>query len=117
MEAQYFSVKALSIEDARLPITTTMDYSGLGFLDLSQQDEERQLKEGSALEVPLWLAKLLDSKDMANVEYPKHFNERFREHLEAGPASVNLREQTPHYFAVGEQLARYAHYIHAYLPF
>ena len=58
------------------------------------------------IEVPLWLAGLLQGKNAAQVQNPKHFKRMFIEHLEAGPASVNLREQSPHYFAVGDALAR-----------
>jgi hypothetical protein len=54
----------------------------------------------------LWLAQVLHSKRAATIDLPKQYQERFRQRLEAGPSAVNLREQSPHYFAVGESLAR-----------
>lgn len=59
----------------------------------------------SQVEIPLWLGADLHKKKMMHVELPKHYQQRFREHLEAGPASINLRELSSHYFAVGEKLA------------
>jgi len=57
------------------------------------------------IEVPLWLAAVLQSKGAASVDFPKQYKERFQDRLESGPAAVNLREQSPHYFSVGESLA------------
>jgi hypothetical protein len=55
------------------------------------------------VEVPLWLAQRL--KNSLYIGQHKHYNERFREDLQAGPLAKNLRERSPHYFSVGEALA------------
>lgn len=76
--------------------------------------------------MPLWLATLLVKKGYVHMDMPKMFNKRSREHLDAGAASVNLREKSPQYFTVGIELARFKitnitlnvcfiHVIHAYI--
>jgi hypothetical protein len=59
------------------------------------------------VELPLWLASLLQKRNYVTIDMPKMFNKRSREQLDAGAASVNLREKSPHYFTVGIELARY----------
>jgi len=103
--APYFSVSALSVDDERVPCTTALEFASLGFLDLASQSQD--LPAGSRVELPLWLATLLNSKQVdIEVNLPKHYRQGFRDHLESGPAAVNLREQSPHFFAVGNSLAR-----------
>lgn len=104
MEARYFSISALSVEEERVPCVSKIEFAGLGYLDPATHGED--LPEETRVEAPLWLAKLLDSKAAVETDYPKHYKDNFRDHLEAGPAAVNLREQTPHYFAAGDALAR-----------
>ena len=104
MDAKYFSVSSLLVEEERMPCVSTIEFAGLGYLDPTTLGED--LPEETRLETPLWLAKLLASKSAVNIDYPKHYKESFCEHLEAGPAAVNLREQSPHYFTAGQALAR-----------
>jgi hypothetical protein len=104
MEARYFSISALSVEEERVPCVSKMEFAGLGYLDPATHGED--LPEKTRVEAPLWLAKLLASKAAVETEYPQHYKEKFRDHLEAGPAAVNLRDQSPHYFTAGDALAR-----------
>jgi hypothetical protein len=104
MDAKYFSVSSLLVEEERMPCISTIEFAGLGYLDPATKGED--LPEETRVEAPLWLAALLASKSAVEIDYPKHYKEKFRDHLEAGPAAVNLREQSPHYFTAGETLAR-----------
>jgi GINS complex subunit 3 len=94
----------LSVEEERVPCQTNIDFAGLGHLDSTSTHED--LAKWSKIEVPLWLAELLAKKGHASVDMPKHYSERFRAHLQAGPVATNLREHSPNFFAVGESLAR-----------
>jgi hypothetical protein len=134
MNARHFDIRVLSVEDERMPCETTLEFAGLGHLDPTSTHEDLpesakvrpstlvvvvvvifsrlsslppSLPRAPAqIEVPLWLAEMLAKKRHVEVGVPRHYSERFREHLQAGPSATNLREKSPHYFAVGESLAR-----------
>jgi hypothetical protein len=102
----YFSTTSLSTEDERVPCTTTLTFADLGFLDPSSSADDEDLPLNSTIEAPLWFARFLKQKEFARIKFPRHFREAFLETLDAGPAAINLREQSPHYFAVGDALSR-----------
>lgn len=104
MGDDYFSIDAIAAEDERVPLVAKLDVPRLGFLDPANSHED--LPNGSKIELPLWLGETLHTKKMFDVNLPKHYNARFQEHLEAGPASTNLREHCSNYFTVGEVLSR-----------
>lgn len=99
----YFDVGPLTVDDERVPCVCLLDFAGLGFLDPCAHSED--LASGSRVDLPLWLARLLQQKGYVGVEFPKHFGDGFREHLDAGPASVNLRQMSTSYFDVGVSLS------------
>ena len=64
-------------EEERLPCTFKSDAVSLGHLDTSTQSTERDdLKEGTRVELPLWIAQPLSLKRMVDVSNPKHYGER-----------------------------------------
>mmetsp|Transcript_46298 Transcript_46298/g.93458 ORF Transcript_46298/g.93458 Transcript_46298/m.93458 type:complete len:193 (+) Transcript_46298:19-597(+) len=103
MQAEYFSVDTLSLDDERVPCVTELEFAGLGHFAPGAHTED--LENETKVELPLWLATVLQAKKAVSVDFPKQYKERFRDRLESGPAAVNLREQSPYYFAVGELLA------------
>lgn len=52
------------------------------------------------MELPLWLARALEAKNMVRLEYPKHYAARFREDLLAGPEAVDIRDRSNFFYEV-----------------
>lgn len=61
---------------------------------------DEDLPEGSRVELPLWLARALEAKNMVRLEYPKHYAARFREDLLAGPEAVDIRDRSNFFYEV-----------------
>jgi GINS complex subunit 3 len=94
----YYDIDSILCEEERLPTTFATDAIGLGFLDPSSCEED--LKQDTKIELPLWLAKSLDAKNMVHLEKPKYFGTKFMLHLSADPSVVNIREKSPFFFKV-----------------
>lgn len=103
MDLGYFCAEAILAEEDRVPVVFRSKAANLGFLDPGCQDED--LPEGSRVEVPLWLARALEAKNMVRLELPKHFAARFREDLLAGPEAVNLRDRSLFFYEAREDHA------------
>lgn len=56
--------------------------------DYTREDDERILRAGTALELPLWLAAYLAEKVKASIEPPRSYSVRFRTALIADPSAV-----------------------------
>jgi GINS complex subunit 3 len=66
-----------------------------------------QIKQGTKLELPLWLAEMLavsqsqSGASTVNLEFPKALSSRVQNALKADPKSVDLRQQAQHFYALG----------------
>ncbi|KOC64296.1 DNA replication complex GINS protein PSF3 [Habropoda laboriosa] len=75
----YFSVNDILCTEERISCTIEVELLGLGFLDTSSQTED--IKVGSKVEFPLWLAESLKSlqNSVVSVDIPKIYKEGYRE--------------------------------------
>lgn len=76
--------------------------TGLGFIDPSSDSPD--IAVACKLELPLWLAKTLKSRNIVSVEVPKGFNETYREILDADASVVDLHNLGPNYYRMGKHL-------------
>lgn len=98
-----------------LPVTFSCDAYNLGFLKPHQEIEEidssddesdlqNDIRQGTRVDIPLWLAKVLFEKNYIEIDLPKHFSKNFLSGLEAAAEEVNLNMHSPYYYTVGKTL-------------
>jgi GINS complex subunit 3 len=71
-----------------------------------------QVKTGSVVDLPLWLAVILAVSNsqnaslspMVTLDFPAALQPRVIHALEADPKSVDLRAQAPHFYALGAKI-------------
>lgn len=100
----YLDIDEILSEEERIPCIFTIDASGLGYLDSTNNFTD--LPAHSKVELPLWLATTLTEKNMVDIELPKHYGSRIREDIMAGASAVPLREYSFYYFEVGWKISR-----------
>ncbi|XP_034190489.1 DNA replication complex GINS protein PSF3 [Osmia lignaria lignaria] len=97
----YFAINDILCTEERLTCTTEVELPRLGFLDCSSQTAN--LKIGSKVEFPLWLA--LSLKNLRNpivsVDIPKIYKEGYREILKADADAVVLSKWNPFFYELG----------------
>lgn len=73
-------------------------------------DHETQIKEGTKLELPLWLAEMLAvSQNQAGtstltLDLPHSLSPRVLNALKADPRTLDLRALAPHFYALGARM-------------
>ncbi|CAG4947559.1 unnamed protein product [Colias eurytheme] len=79
----------------------------MGFLDPSCTDED--LKAGTNLEIPLWLAESLSSRrpPLCNVDLPKVYKETYREIFNADACTVDLHKLSQYFYELGCYIAKH----------
>ena len=67
----------------------------------------QQIKQGTKLELPLWLAEMLavsqthSGAATLHLDLPKALSVRVTNALKADPKSIDLRQQAQHFYALG----------------
>ena len=102
----YFSLTDILAEQERIPVVTNEDLPKLGFLDLSTSSKNGTLMKGTKLELPLWMAKTLKSKNRATLSMPLSFTDRKRQIVQADADAVNLHQLGPNYYESGRHLMK-----------
>lgn len=78
-------------------------------LELSSDDESeketKDIKEGTKIEVPMWLAFELAKRNFVKIEIPKHYSEKFLKKLEIGAEEANIHEHSPYFYQIGFELS------------
>ncbi|CAK9806409.1 DNA replication complex GINS protein PSF3 [Anthophora plagiata] len=97
----YFSVSDILCTEERLSCKIEVELLGLGFLDSSSQTEN--IKVGSKIEFPLWLAESLKSlqNSVVSIDIPKIYTEGYREILEADADAITLSKWNPFFYELG----------------
>uniref|UniRef100_K3W7Q5 Uncharacterized protein n=1 Tax=Globisporangium ultimum (strain ATCC 200006 / CBS 805.95 / DAOM BR144) TaxID=431595 RepID=K3W7Q5_GLOUD len=98
----YFDINDILAGDERLKCTFATDAIDCAYLDPSCVGED--LKQGTAVELPMWLAEPLAGRGDVALEVPHYLTKRFRRMIKAGPSSVNLRDFTAYFYEVGQHL-------------
>lgn len=100
----------------------TRDIHGLGYMrkqesvkgkmdainPLSQESgpQSKDLEEDSKVEIPLWLAKAWNERQIVEIDLPRHYTGKFLTGLKVGGDHVNLSEQSPYYYSNGVECAK-----------
>lgn len=101
---RYLDIDEILSEEERLPCVFLHDAASLGNLDPTADSAD--LLAQTKVELPLWMATVLTTKNMTEIELPKHYGGRIREELMAGATAVNLREYSYYYFEFGLKLSK-----------
>ncbi|XP_012532485.1 DNA replication complex GINS protein PSF3 isoform X2 [Monomorium pharaonis] len=103
----YFSLTDILCTEERISCRIEVTLSRLGFLDLSS--ESKDLKPGTKLELPLWLAQPLNKarESYVNIDIPKTYKDGYREILLADACTVELNKWNPYYYELGMYLRKF----------
>ncbi|KAH0955871.1 hypothetical protein HN011_006391 [Eciton burchellii] len=103
----YFSLTDILCTEERMSCKVEVTLPRLGFLDPSSESED--LKSGTKVELPLWLAQPLNvaKESIVSVDIPKTYKEGYREILLADARTVVLNKWNPYYYEVGMYLKKF----------
>ncbi|KAK2733185.1 DNA replication protein [Myotisia sp. PD_48] len=103
----YYDVDAILTDAQKLSCTFELDIPKLGFLDGNAGED---VKKGMKVELPLWLGEILavgaraGASPPVTLDLPKALSEQVINALKAGPKSVDLRSQAPHFYQLGARV-------------
>ncbi|KAK6344155.1 DNA replication protein [Orbilia brochopaga] len=107
MGSKYYDVDAILTDAQKIPCTFEVDVAGLGYLD---GNDNADMKAGTKLELPIWLAEMLAVSEQLGTEnfihtnLPHALSAPVMNALKANPLSVNLRDLATHFYALGERM-------------
>ncbi|KAI0723463.1 GINS complex, Psf3 component [Earliella scabrosa] len=87
MEDDYYSIESILAENQKIQCTFKTDVLDMGHLDGGKAGD---IKQGSKVQIPLWMAYILIYSDYADFTIPPPFSARVRNALNAEPKSVRL---------------------------
>ncbi|XP_038211345.1 DNA replication complex GINS protein PSF3 [Zerene cesonia] len=105
--SNYLSITDILVSNEKVPCKFLHDLPKMGFLDPSCTEED--LKAGTNLEIPLWLAESLSSRrpPLANVDLPKVYKETYREIFNADACTVDLHKLSQYFYELGCYIAKH----------
>ncbi|CAB3231753.1 unnamed protein product [Arctia plantaginis] len=105
--SNYLSVTDILVTNEKIPCKFLHDLPKMGFLDPSAADND--LKAGTNVEIPLWLAESLYSRrpPLVSVELPKIYKDSYREILNADACTVDMHKLNQHFYELGCYIAKH----------
>ena len=100
--SDYYDIHEILAGEERVNCTFLTDAQECAYLDPSSLEDD--IKAGSEVDLPLWLATSLIRRDDVNVRIPQYFTKRFSRMLKAGPSSVTLSNYCFYMYQVGKEL-------------
>lgn len=104
----YYDLDAILTDAQKVPCTFALDVPHLGYLDAQPN---QPLKAGTQLPLPLWLASMLgtdypslNTPPFVSIGTPECLNSRVLNALKADAKSVDLRAQTPGFYALAARM-------------
>ncbi|KIW02496.1 hypothetical protein, variant 2 [Verruconis gallopava] len=103
----YYDIDAILTDAQKVPCTFDMTIPKLGYLDGNAGGD---IKEGTKLELPLWLAEMLavsqaqSGASTLTLDMPRALSPRVVNALKADPKVIDLRSQAPHFYALGARM-------------
>ncbi|KAG6451174.1 hypothetical protein O3G_MSEX006988 [Manduca sexta] len=103
----YLSIQDILVTNEKVPCKFLHDLPKMGFLDPSATEED--LKAGTHLDIPLWLAESLYSRrpPLISVELPKIYKESYREILGADACTVDMHKLGKYFYEMGCYVAKH----------
>ncbi len=103
----YFSIDDILASQQKVPVQFESTVYRLGFLNPSANEEH--LETGLKMELPFWLAKVLEKRQIVSVALPKEYRRGQREILRADAAVVDLYKLGPYFYSMGMKLLCFDH--------
>ncbi|KAG1096701.1 hypothetical protein G6F42_018318 [Rhizopus arrhizus] len=116
---EYYSIDSILAEQQKIPCITLHDYSKEANLNGDNSEVRmstlpavpcikfriHQLKRGSRVELPYWIAKpLAQFTSLISIELPKTYSTKVRNVLDASPTSVDFKLLCPYFYLFGRKL-------------
>ncbi|KAG8973807.1 DNA replication protein [Tulasnella sp. 425] len=105
MDTDYYSIDSILAENHKIQCTFKIDVPGLGYID---GGNEKDIKAGTKMLLPYWLAPTLSLQDWVDVEIPQPFGAKVKRALAADARSVklsNLVGGTGTWYGFGKMMA------------
>lgn len=103
----YYDVDAILTDAQKVPCTFELTVPGLGYLEGNMSGD---IKQGSKVELPLWLGEMLALSHSLNtsafltLDPPSALAPRVMNALKADPRTVDLRALAPHFYNLGARI-------------
>ncbi|KPJ03299.1 PREDICTED: DNA replication complex GINS protein PSF3 [Papilio xuthus] len=106
-QSNYLSISDILVTNEKIPCKFLHDLPKMGFLDPSSTEDD--LKLGTNVEIPLWLAESLYFRKppLVSVDLPKIYKEAYREILNADACTVDLHKLGQHFYELGCYIAKH----------
>ncbi|RZC35156.1 DNA replication complex GINS protein PSF3 [Asbolus verrucosus] len=103
----YYSIDDILATQERIPCKFLQDVPKLG--KLNPATEETDLKSGTNLELPIWLALDISTsrQPIISPDLPKVYKEAYREILKADPCAVDLHKFGLHFYELGSYVKKF----------
>ncbi|GAB7364043.1 hypothetical protein MBLNU230_g4599t2 [Neophaeotheca triangularis] len=105
--SSYYDVASILTDAQKVPCAFDLTVPGLGYLNGNVGED---IKEGSKLEVPLWLGEMLavskptGGSSLATLDLPSALGHRVVNALKADPKTVDIRAQAAHFYSLGARM-------------
>ncbi|KAF2449455.1 DNA replication complex GINS protein PSF3 [Karstenula rhodostoma CBS 690.94] len=100
----YYDVDAILTDAQKVPCTFELSVPALGFLEGNMSGD---VKQGSKVELPLWLGEMLaisQSPSLVSLDHPSALSQRVLNALKADARTVDLRALAPHFYNLGARV-------------
>lgn len=101
----YYDIDDILAEEERITSIFQVGALHLGALQGAGSHNEN-LDEGSRVELPLWLSRVLRTRNMVEVRAPPYFAAHSQTNLKSNARNADLKALSPYYYEVGIALAR-----------
>ncbi|KAG2165952.1 hypothetical protein JADG_005691 [Aureobasidium aubasidani] len=105
----YYNIDAVLTDAQKVPCTFELSVPNMGYLQ-GNPGEDACIKQGSKVELPLWLAEMLavsnpsGNSSLATLDLPQALSQRVMNALKADPKTVDLRAQAQHFYNIGARM-------------
>ncbi|XP_059060790.1 DNA replication complex GINS protein PSF3 [Achroia grisella] len=105
--SNYLDIFDILVSNEKVPCKTLQELPKMGFLDPSATEDD--LKIGSNVEIPLWLAETLYSRrpSLVSIDLPKIYKDTYREILNADACTIDLHKFAQYFYELGCYIAKY----------
>lgn len=100
-DPNYLDLEDIQVNIKSVPIKFLLDIPNLEFLTSGSRDE---VVPGYETQLPFWMAKVLYTHSMIDIELPRQYNQASREVIEADPDVVDLHRMGPNFYQLGRLL-------------
>lgn len=105
MPFDYWDIDEILAEQQEVTVKAACNVPAGGVLYSDSGVNQKDLVANDKVRIPLWLAKKMVQRKVADLEMPNMFNLSSQEDLQRDPCVCRLCDRSPYYFEVGAQVA------------